>query len=231
MTRNPRPKLFCSACGAKADAICDCGQPYVTASVAAAKGVAAYWELSDRAIAKKIGVHYSTVREARLKLTGGNPSVDKRIGLDGKTRRLPRRDNAITPAELVHIPAALELVEKLTPFMDALKKEGNFHVTAMSPDRVGVLAHEIRNIIDEASSPASKAKACEECALEWEIGTKLNEDVIVAVRKAAHAWTDLHERLLAAAAKAETEAFLATPITPKTVQRYKAREAAVEVTP
>jgi hypothetical protein len=199
MTRTPKLKLFCSKCGSKADAICACGQPYITAGVAAAQGVAAYWEQSDRAIAKKIGVHYSTVREARIKLTGGNPSVDKRIGLDGKTRRLPRHDNAITPAEVVRIPAALELIEILTPSMKDLMKEGNYHVMAMSPDRVGRLAREIQFYINESLGPITRAKACEDCALEWKIDeTKLNEDVIGAVRKAAHAWRDLLEKLEAA---------------------------------
>jgi len=196
-------KLYCSKCGATAGAACDCGVPYVPAGVAAAKAIAAHWEKSDRAIAKEIGIHYSTVREARIKLTGGNPSVDKRIGLDGKARRMPRHYNP-TPAELVHLPAAVELVERLTPTMNELKKEGNYHVTTLSPDRVGRLANELRTQIDECLTPTSKAKACEVCAVEWKIdGTKLNKDVIDAVRKAAHAWSDLLERMLAAAAEEE----------------------------
>jgi hypothetical protein len=120
---------------------------------------------------------------------------------------LPRHDNAITPAELVHIPAALELVEILTPVMKELMKEGNYHATAMSPKRVGILANEIQFYINESLSPITQAKACENCALEWDIDkTKLNEDAIDAVRKTASAWNDLLERLEAAAAKAETEA-------------------------
>jgi hypothetical protein len=193
-------KLYCSECGAKAEATCDCGVAYVPAGVAAAKAVAAHWEQSDRAIAKKIGIHYSTVREARLKLTGGNPSVDKRIGLDGRTRRLPRHDNAITPEELVYLPKAVELIGNLTPIMEALKKEGNYHVTAMSPNRVVRLACDLRNQINESLSPILRAKACEDCAVEWEIDeTKLNKDVIDAVRETAQAWSDLHKRMLTAA--------------------------------
>jgi hypothetical protein len=189
--------LFCSECGATAEAPCDCGAAYVPAGVAAAKGVAEFWELSDRAIGKKIGVSYSTVREARLKLaTGGNPSVDRRIGLDGRSRRLPQRGYAITPAELAHLPEAVELVENLTPIMEALKKEGNCHVMAMSPSRVGQLAHEARNLINESLPPISQAKACERCAAEWKIdGTKLNENVMDAVRGAADAWNALLAKL------------------------------------
>jgi hypothetical protein len=200
------PKLYCSKCGAKAEATCDCAVPYVSAGVAAAKGVAAYWDLSDRAIGKKIGVSYSTVREARLKLTtGGNPSVDerRRIGLDGRSRLLPRHGGAITPADVARLPRTFQLVEQLTPIMNALKKEGNKHVMAMSPDNVARLAYDLRTVIDEALSPISRAKACEVCALEWTIdGTKSNKDVINAVREAAHAWSDLLTRLLAATSSA-----------------------------
>src|SRR5260370_16649893 len=89
--------------------------------------------------------------------------------------------------------------------MDALKKEGNYHVTTMSPNRVGQLAHELRTQINESLSPISKAKACEVCALEWKInGTKPNEDVIDAVRKAAPAWSDLLKRLLPAPPEHQT---------------------------
>jgi hypothetical protein len=52
--------------------------------------VAANPEKSDRAIAEEIGVHHSTVNEARKRSTAGNPTVEKRTGRDGKTRRMPQ---------------------------------------------------------------------------------------------------------------------------------------------
>jgi hypothetical protein len=82
-------RLECSACGAEANASCDCHKPYVPASAKAAAAVAANPEKSDRAIAAEIGVHKNTVARAR-EATGPDGPVE-RIGLDGKTRKLPQR--------------------------------------------------------------------------------------------------------------------------------------------
>lgn len=85
-------EMACTACGSLANAACDCGAPYLPAGQRAAEALAANPQMSDRAIARDIGVHHSTVNEAR-KSTVGNPTVDveTRIGLDGKERRLPFR--------------------------------------------------------------------------------------------------------------------------------------------
>jgi hypothetical protein len=68
------PQLQCSGCGAEVEAACACGLSYVPGGVAAAKAIEANPEKSDRAIAKAVGVHHDTVRQAR-KLTGGYPPV------------------------------------------------------------------------------------------------------------------------------------------------------------
>jgi hypothetical protein len=89
-----RAQLRCEGCGATVDAACPCGKPYayVPAGEVAAKAIEANPEKSDRAIAKMVGVHHDTVSETRKKLTGGNPPVEeKRVGLDGKARRSPKR--------------------------------------------------------------------------------------------------------------------------------------------
>jgi hypothetical protein len=197
-----RPKLFCSECGAKAQATCDCGVHYLAAGVAAALAVAEHPEKSDRAIAKETGIPRATLQRAR-KSTGPNGPVDKRIGLDGKTRRLPQHCPNVTPEEeLQNTPVAAALLVNIRPIINALKTEGNNH--AMSPDRVGFLANQLRTEINESLSPISKARSCAACASEWEIdGTKPNKDLIDAVRKAANAWTELLKRLLAAAAEKE----------------------------
>lgn len=83
-------KLECSSCGAKADASCNCGAPYIPAGERAKKAVEANPEKSDRAIAAELGVGKDTVRRAR-EATGAHAPVDERIGLDGKVRRLPIR--------------------------------------------------------------------------------------------------------------------------------------------
>jgi hypothetical protein len=82
-------RLECSACGAEANASCDCAKPYVPASAKAAAAIAAHPEMSDRAIAAEIGVHKNTVARAR-EATGPDGPVE-RVGLDGKVRKLPQR--------------------------------------------------------------------------------------------------------------------------------------------
>jgi hypothetical protein len=54
----------------------------------AAAAVQAHPEMSDRAIAAKVGVASNTVRAAR-QATEQDCPVEPRIGLDGKTRRVP----------------------------------------------------------------------------------------------------------------------------------------------
>jgi hypothetical protein len=51
--------------------------------------------MSNRAIAKVAGVSFETVRRARQSTdTGVSVEAETRIGLDGKARRLPRREEA-----------------------------------------------------------------------------------------------------------------------------------------
>ena len=57
--------IFCSACGAEADAACECGKPYEPAGERAAEAVTANPGKSDRAIVAEIGVGSNTVRRAR----------------------------------------------------------------------------------------------------------------------------------------------------------------------
>lgn len=83
-------KIECSSCGAKADASCNCGAPYIPAGERAAKAVAANPEKSNRALAAEIGVSEPTVRRAR-EGTASHDAVDTRLGLDGKVRKLPTR--------------------------------------------------------------------------------------------------------------------------------------------
>jgi hypothetical protein len=91
--RTPQPsttpaQIFCSDCGACADAACNCGAPYMPAGQRAMKAIEANPEKSDRAIAAEIGVGKETVRRTR-KATAPHGPVGKRIGKDGKERRMP----------------------------------------------------------------------------------------------------------------------------------------------
>jgi hypothetical protein len=194
--RMPKPRLFCSKCGVRAQATCDCGASYIPARVYAERAIAAHPEKSNRAIAEETGISHETIRQVR-EATDNNLAV--RIGLDGKVRRVPRhlipRQRTVTPDELVHTPAAKQLLEEIDPTIKALRKEGT--IRAMSPNIIGELVYDLLTRVFKSSLlPTLKAKACEVCALEWRIDrTKPTEDVIDRVRKTAQAWNDLLEKL------------------------------------
>lgn len=78
-------QLECTGCGATRDAACDCGVPYVLASMRAAEAVAKNPKKSDRAIAAEIGVSNQTVSRARKKSVVTNVTPEKRTGKDGKS--------------------------------------------------------------------------------------------------------------------------------------------------
>ncbi len=104
--------IFCSKCGAKARPGCNCGVAYVPARVFAARAVAAHPEKSDRAIAAAIGVDPKTVAKAR-KATAEKSAVAKRIGRDGKARRLPNKWMA--PEAANAMKARAEAIARLFP--------------------------------------------------------------------------------------------------------------------
>jgi len=89
-------RLSCSVCGAEADAACNCGAPYVPAGTRAAEAIAASPEKSNRAIAADIGVDEKTVRKVRQS-TADLSAVAKRLGKDGKARKLPAKPKIKKP--------------------------------------------------------------------------------------------------------------------------------------
>jgi len=103
--------LCCVKCGAKAKPGCQCDAAYVPARVYAAQAVGAHPEKSDRAIAAAIGVDAKTVAKAR-KATAEKSAVAKRIGRDGKARKLPTR---MTPEAAEAMKARAEAVARLFP--------------------------------------------------------------------------------------------------------------------
>jgi hypothetical protein len=84
-------RLACTACGAEANASCNCGKPYIPAPRERAKeAIKATPQKSNVVIADEIEVSPETVRRARQDLTSSGVEVDgPRIGRDGKTRQLP----------------------------------------------------------------------------------------------------------------------------------------------
>jgi hypothetical protein len=72
-------RLQCSACGAEANASCDCGKPYVPAL---ANYVRANPDASVRQIEEATGVGHGTAQRARSGVPRGTP--DAVVGRDGK---------------------------------------------------------------------------------------------------------------------------------------------------
>jgi hypothetical protein len=104
------------------------------------------------------------------------------------------------PSDLKHVPAAVELAERVASYLSELKREASYHGADTSPRRVNRVIYDLLTEIFAGISPAAKAQSCGNCASEWEIDeTKLTEDVIDRVRKTAQAWSDLLEKLEAAA--------------------------------
>lgn len=92
--------IFCSECGTQGEAGCDCAAEYISAAAFAVRAIARNPEKSNRAIAEETGVSFETIRRARP--TDTNVSVEPRLGLDGKTRKMPRKaTRPATQAELV----------------------------------------------------------------------------------------------------------------------------------
>ena len=88
-------QIECSQCGATADAACNCGAPYVPKAIRATEAITKNPEKSSRAIAEEIGVDEKTVRKAR-KATADKSAVEKRVGKDGKVRKLPAKNPKLT---------------------------------------------------------------------------------------------------------------------------------------
>ena len=84
-------EIACVECGAVTHSACECGAAYMPAGARAAEAVAATPHRSNRAIAADLGVSEGTVRTARQSTAQGY-AVDRRVGLDGKARRLPQRE-------------------------------------------------------------------------------------------------------------------------------------------
>jgi len=120
--------LRCTGCGVLQEAKCNCGVPYAYISPGELAKQAVekdkYRSWSSRKLASKLGIDESTIRVARnnRKTTAGNPAVaensavEKRIGLDGKERQMPRKRSRPrkSDATLRQQAASLYLDEGLT---------------------------------------------------------------------------------------------------------------------
>jgi len=105
----------------------------VPAGELAKAAVAANPEMSNRAIAEKIGVGKDSVRRAR---TGAKAPVEKRVGKDGKARKQPvarAKKPAPSHQQLAESPAAWRTrVANVTTLVDKIIEATN--ITLMAVD-------------------------------------------------------------------------------------------------
>jgi hypothetical protein len=193
-TQRTMPKLFCSKCGARATAACNCQVGYIAARVYAEQALKARPEKSNRAIAAETGISYETIRKVR-EATDNKLSV--RIGLDGKMRRVPRHlvpwTSELTPSETAALPAAEQLIDQIGPTVTALRKASAIR---LSPNKVAELVYDLlTRVFKSGLGQSTKARACEMCAQEWPTDRKPTKQEIDAIEKTAQAWSDLHKRL------------------------------------
>ncbi len=182
-------RLACVKCGAEATAACDCGVEYKPAAIRAAEALTASPTRSDRAIAEEIGVNRRTVIKARRRLVQSAPVDEKRIGLDGRTRKLPAapgarpgngRVRAVHWSRRVH-PSAIyvdQISYKTDPELMALRAEQQ----ALWKGRL--LKHAQKAL--QATANAYRATA--------------DAETIAAAKAAADAWTEVTEELKARSA-------------------------------
>jgi hypothetical protein len=163
-------RMACVSCGAEANASCNCGVNYQPKSIRATEAVRANPGKSDRAIAAEIGVSPMTVN--RVRATVPDVTVDKRVGLDGKTRRAakPKAASSKDIAAERFDTHVLELI-RLTKG----HKPQRFAKTAVALPLLGDLAHFIRELVtvrrlvaetptDDSAASAAKRKAAHAAA-------------------------------------------------------------------
>jgi hypothetical protein len=137
--------IFCTGCGAEANASCSCGVDYKPKSVRAADAIKLDPGRSDRAIAADIGADRKQVRRERAKL-GGDMSPPERTGRDGKSYPAkPRRP--VSAKKNISITEFDRLIFKIirkTKNADPARIGAR---TAMSPDDLRGLADFISGLL------------------------------------------------------------------------------------
>ena len=146
---------MCSSCGAPGHASCACGVAYVPAASKALAAIAETPQLSDRSIAKRIGISKDSVRRAR---TGASAPVEPmaRLGADGKVRQLPRRKLKRVTVESSIDPMFMKISE-LAAIMDTAVRAISRRLLAVSQL---MHAHQLRGHSQlPRTSPASRRLA------------------------------------------------------------------------
>jgi hypothetical protein len=120
-SKSQTAKLRCTSCGVTTDAACNCGTgyEYIAPRKLAEKAIKDNPRLSDREIAKKIGVSDRTINRARMAVAT-NVAIDRRTGKDGKSYKAhkPRPAVVVDEANLLH----RELERFMTSFTPRFEK-------------------------------------------------------------------------------------------------------------
>jgi len=173
--------LHCTECGATSLCLCSCGSTYLPAhyempSLAAIdRAMAAIEknpELSDRAIAEKIGVSHQVVGRARRKIKEGDGDgpLDgpvegpiSRVGRDGRSRRLPQGQDLRQDPER-------DLIQDEYP--DAVELEDRWQMSAANAagDAIAMRAFWSRQFggWEKFEPPAQLKKLAAEAAAAWQ---------------------------------------------------------------
>lgn len=175
------PDLLCTGCGVSVRASCTCAMPYLPKKLfAATKAVEENPEKSNRAIAEEIGVNKDTVRAARNAVTGEkNSPVEKRVGLDGKARRMPKPRRKI-PSETRR--AAAKAV------IDGGKRHDD--VAAEFGIATGTVSAVVQEELARRENPTNEAAVRQKLTAEFEARYGKEIDDARAIKKAYKAkWT------------------------------------------
>lgn len=181
-------QLTCVKCGAETDAACNCGVEYKPAAARAAEAIAANPEKSNRAIAADIGVSEPTVRRAR-KSTASPDAVAKRIGKDGKVRKLPAVKLASDAEALAFLKAPLRVqAERIER---ELADEHDPEVYGPIITKMVFLQGVLRVLGDLGVSPEAEPED-----RDWIALVPADDETIDAAKLAADAWQAVYQGLL-----------------------------------
>lgn len=168
--------LACSKCGTIAEVKCDCGVDYiyVRALERAEKAIMEHPDKSNRAIAANVGVAESTVRNAR-KATAQKCAVEKRIGRDGKKRRLPRPQGRTSTA----LPNGYNTLSEAVSAGIKIERSGGSRIEAEAKSGLSHAGYYMsRDIVmlSERTDLSAKDAEIVKCALQ-----QLNESRLVTI--------------------------------------------------
>ena len=145
--------IFCTRCGAEANASCNCGVDYKPKSVRAAEAIKLDPGKSDRAIAAEIGVSDMTVGRAR-KSGATSVAPEKRTGKDGKNypAAKPRRLGLLRLAKDRDKAAK---VDKRISELVRIVRAGLAKTTAVPKEDLLFLSNCLKDLAGEMAAPTS----------------------------------------------------------------------------